>query len=191
MFNVEMFYDQRTGRIHVIEVNPRMCGQFADLMEMVNGTNTYEILLALAVGERPRVQRRKGPFTVAASFPLRAFRDMKVLRVPGKERIEAVCRAFPVTLVKAYYKEGQLLSEREDQCDGASYRYAVVNMASHDRETLLADFAEVQRRLGFAFRFGEYFDSEAHAEEYVGVRSRRCAHGGAAFPIASADCSIC
>jgi len=47
LFNIEMFYDPNSNSIHLIEVNPRMCPQFADLMEKVNGVNTYEIALAM------------------------------------------------------------------------------------------------------------------------------------------------
>jgi hypothetical protein len=150
LFNVELFYDAAADRVSIIEVNPRMCGQFADLLESVNGTNTYEILFALAAGERPPPVRRGGRYQVAASFPLRAFGDQTVLRVPDARDVAAVKQAYPVTLVKTYYRAGQRLAD-EDQSDGYSYRYAVVNLAARDRPSLLADFAAVQQRLGFRF----------------------------------------
>src|SRR6185295_3088721 len=37
LFNIEMFYNPETGLIQIIEINPRMVGQFADLMEKVDG----------------------------------------------------------------------------------------------------------------------------------------------------------
>jgi hypothetical protein len=150
LFNIEMFYDPATDGVHVIEINPRMCGQFADLMELVNGTNTYEILLALAVGERPRFQRGAGRCRVAASFPLRAFADRRVARVPSAEDVAEVKRQFAVTLVYAPYAVGERLSHlAAETSDGASYRYAVLNMGGADGASLLADFAAVERRLGF------------------------------------------
>ncbi|MGH2369618.1 MAG: ATP-grasp domain-containing protein [Chloroflexota bacterium] len=151
LFNVELFYDRHADQIHIIEINPRMCGQFADLMELVNGTNTYEILLALAAGERPVVQRGQGPCQVAASFALRAFEDKIVRRVPDRQQIDALRREFLLSVVKVYYRQGERLSER-DQSDGYSHRYAIVNMGGQDRPSLLADFAEAERRLGFALQ---------------------------------------
>ena len=52
MFNVEMMYDAREDRIAIIEINPRMASQFADLYEKVDGTNAYEVLLDLGSGIR-------------------------------------------------------------------------------------------------------------------------------------------
>jgi biotin carboxylase len=150
LFNIEMFYDRHTDRISIIEINPRMCGQFADLMESVHGTNTYEILLALAVGERPRFRREAGRWRVAASFPLRAFTDKRVVRLPHPQQVEAVKRRYAVTIVKAgYYREGQLLSDLPENSDGASYRYGVINLAGQDWDHLLADFQRAEAELGF------------------------------------------
>jgi hypothetical protein len=147
LFNVEQFYDPDADRIWIIEINPRICGQFADLYESVDGANTYEVLLALAAGRRPQWQTGAGRHGVAASFPLRVFTDRRVRRVPDARQIEAVQRDFPLTLVKLYFRPGERLSEGEQ--DGASYRYATINLAASDHPTLLATFEEVRRRLGF------------------------------------------
>ena len=40
LFNLEFMYDERTDRVAIIEINPRMVSQFADLYEKVDGTNT-------------------------------------------------------------------------------------------------------------------------------------------------------
>jgi hypothetical protein len=150
LFNVEMFYDAATDRIGIIEVNPRMCGQFADLMESVHGTNTYEILLALATGERPSFKRHVGRFQVAASFPLRSFEDRRVVRLPDAAQIEAVRQRWPVTCVKAaYYQAGQRLSDLPENSDGLTYRYGVINLAGPDWSTLLADFEVAREALDF------------------------------------------
>jgi len=44
LFSIELVYDERSDAVRIVEINPRMCGQFADMMHAVNGTNTYEIL---------------------------------------------------------------------------------------------------------------------------------------------------
>ena len=150
LFNVELFHDPATGRIAIIEINPRMVGQFADLMEMVTGTNTYEVLLAVAAGARPAPRPGSGRFGVAASFPLRAFEDRRVLRVPGPARLAEVRRKHPVSVVKVYCRPGHWLSE-EGQSDGLTHRYGVVNMGGQRHESLLAEFAAVEGALGFSF----------------------------------------
>lgn len=149
LFNIEMFYDPERDRVCIIEINPRMCGQFADLVEKVNGTNTYEILLALAAAERPVAKIGQGPYKVAASFVLRAFRDQRVVRVPSLKEIADVQRQFPGTLVKVTYSEGQRLAETDEQSDGYSYRYGLVHMGAQDRRSLLANFEAARRRLGW------------------------------------------
>jgi hypothetical protein len=150
LFNVELIYDRASDRVAIIEINPRMCGQFADMMESVNGTNTYEVLLELATGQRPDSCAGAGTFKVAASFPLRAFEDARVVRLPDPEEIEDVKRQFPVTIVKSgYYREGQRLSDLPENSDGLTYRYGVINMAGDDRPSMLRDFEEAHRRLSF------------------------------------------
>jgi hypothetical protein len=151
LFNVELFWEPESGRVSIIEINPRMCGQFADLYEMVLGTNTYEILFALATRqEPPALVPTSTPYGVAASFPLRHFENAVVKRVPSEEDVAAVKRDYPLTILQVYYREGQRLSD-EDQSDGYSYRYAVFNLAAPDHATLLRWGSEIERRLGFEF----------------------------------------
>jgi biotin carboxylase len=149
LFNIELFYDERTDDVHIVEINPRMCAQFADLMESVNGTNTYELLVAVAAGRRAPVLRRRARFSVATSFVLRHFTDATVAAVPDTGRIEAIRARFPVTLVSTSYRQGQHLSDIEYESDGYSYRYAVLNIAGADKESLERDLAGVRGQLGF------------------------------------------
>jgi hypothetical protein len=148
-FNVELVYDAHRDTISIVEMNPRMCTQFSDLYEKVDGTNGYEVQLSLAVGRRPRFQKRKGRDAVAASFVLRTFADRKVVRVPGPERLEEIRRRFPGTVVKILCQKGQWLS-RQPQ-DMASYRYAIVNIGGGSIGELMASFQEVARRLDIQF----------------------------------------
>ena len=149
LFNIEFMYNSAQDSIHIIEINPRMCGQFADMMESVNGTNTYEVLCAIAVGEPPPFPYPGGALAVAASFALRHFADAVVATVPGREQIEAVKRALPVTLVTSYYRQGQLLSSSDYNSDGASYRYAVINVAGDSWQALFHDLEQARGKLGF------------------------------------------
>ena len=71
MFNVELRVDPATEKLGIIEINPRVAGQFYDLFERVDGYSLFDALLALESGEEPVVRRRTGRDKHAASFVLR------------------------------------------------------------------------------------------------------------------------
>src|SRR5205823_4155863 len=50
LFNVELFWRPRDGAVKIIEINPRLAAQFADLYEKVDGMNPYRVLADLAIG---------------------------------------------------------------------------------------------------------------------------------------------
>lgn len=149
LFNMEMFHDPGSGAIHIIEVNPRMCPQFADLMEKVNGVNTYEIALAIAAGCRPPLRRAGRRHRAAISFALRLFEDRLVSRVPNRDDLAVFQSRFPDARLKVLCRKGHRLSEELQ--DGKSYRYAVLNMGGESRADVLARCEEALRHLPFAF----------------------------------------
>jgi len=148
-FNIEMMYNPVTEAIHIIEVNPRMASQFADLYEKVHGINSYDILLAIATGNKPRFTRQSTPHTCAASFVLRLFENKKVQRIPSSDDLNRVQERFPDSCISIFVKEGTHLSEYIQ--DGASYRYAFMNLGAANKEALLDHAKECERLLGFAF----------------------------------------
>lgn len=150
LFNVEFMYNDVNDTVHIIEVNPRMCGQFADLMESVEGVNTYETLMSLAIGEQP-LPGIRGRYQVAASFALRHFGDAEVLATPDGRTISAARDLIPITSLHSFYETGQLLSESQYEYDGLSYRYAVVNLAGQNWAQLFDDFAAAEQLLDFRF----------------------------------------
>jgi biotin carboxylase len=152
VFNIELFYDEQTDSVHIVEMNPRMCAQFADVMESVNGTNTYEILFALAAGDRPPAVRPGGRYTFATSFVFRHFEYATVAAVPAEDRIRDLRRRLPVTFFAAFYRKGQRLSDVDYEFDGHSYRYAVVNLAGVSRAALARDLATARTALAFQLR---------------------------------------
>jgi hypothetical protein len=144
-----MFHDPEKDRVSVIEVNPRMSYQFADLYERVDGMNTYEAQLALAVGRPAPWRARAGRDGAAASFVMRRFSDARVERVPSAGEIAEVQRRFPGTIVQVLCAPGELLSHHDQ--DVGSFRYAIINMGAATHEQLMADYAQVERMLTFRF----------------------------------------
>jgi biotin carboxylase len=149
LWNVEMTWDPAADRVAIIEVNPRLCGQFADLYQKVDGTNGYEVALALALGERPRPRRREGAFAAAASFPLRVFEECRVLAAPDPAEIAAAEAACPGALVWSECAPGEELADFEQDEDGASHRYAIVNLGGASRADLDTRLAALRARLGW------------------------------------------
>lgn len=151
LFNVELTYRPDTGALFVLEVNPRICGQFADLYQKVDGTHGYEVALALAAGLVPRWHRGEGRYRRAASFPLRRFEPARVERAPGPAQVAAAEALFPQTRVWVETAAGLELADFADGNDGASARYGVVNLGADSAEEMAARFAIVEERLGFRF----------------------------------------
>jgi biotin carboxylase len=148
-FNIEMFYDSRRDTVRVIEVNPRMSYQFADLYERVDGMNTYEAQLALATGRQVPWRARAGRDGAASSFVLRRFSDARVVRVPSKQELAELQERFPGTLVQVLCEPGERLSSHDQ--DVGSFHYGIVNMGAPTYAELLERYAEVERRLRFEF----------------------------------------
>lgn len=146
-FNIEFTWDPDTYRVAIIEINPRMSSQFADLYEKVDGTNGYRIMLDLARGLRPRMTRGEGRYTRAASCVLRTFENHRVLRIPGPDDIAAVHERYPEVRVEVIAEQGKKLSQQLQ--DGRSYRYGLLNIGGRDRQEISEIFESCVQRLGF------------------------------------------
>lgn len=150
LWNIEMVHDAETGSIGVVEVNPRICGQFADLYQKVDGTNTYEIALALCTGAAPRLERAAGRYAAASSVPLRVFAPARVEAAPAPEDVAAAEALFPETLAWSECAVGDVLADFDVDEDGSSHRYAVINVGGATVEEVGRRAAVVEARLGYA-----------------------------------------
>lgn len=164
LFNIEVMYNEADDALRVIEINPRMASQFADLYEKVDGFNTYEILIDLALGRRPARRWRQGRHRRAASCVLRTFTDRRVVRVPSQADVAAVTSRYPDARIEVLAVEGGTLSE--EMQDSESYRYGIVSVGGSTIEEILAIFEDCERDLGFIL------------ESPDRVAVTRCAGGG-------------
>jgi len=149
LFNIEMMYDPESDLVSIIEINPRMASQFADLYEKVDGTNSYAVLLDIAQGRAPRFTRRRGRCAFAASIVLRSFEDYVVASLPGEADLAQLARDYPDIRVELLARIGRALSS--EMQDGHSYRYGIVNLGGRDRADVLEQFAACRERLGIVF----------------------------------------
>lgn len=150
LFNIEFVWDPKTGRIGIVEVNPRIASQFADLYEKVDGFNSYEVLLDLATGRRPTLRRRQGRHAFAASCVLRTFEDAHVANAPDRAALDRVAARWPDARVEVLVETGQRLSD--EMQDGTSYRFGVINLGGPDLSAVQAALAECETLLGFDLR---------------------------------------
>lgn len=152
MFNVEVMVDAEEERVSIVEINPRMCGQFADLYEKVDGVSGYAIALALAAGAPPPRRRREGGHAVASSVPLRIFEPSLVERAPSDDDLRRAEALFDGTLCWSECETGARLDDFHTCEDGKSARYGIVNLGAPSREALKTRLAEVKETLGFRMR---------------------------------------
>lgn len=144
-FNMEMAWEPDSGRLRIIEINPRMASQLAYLYEWVDGVSPYHMLLELAAGEAPRLERHAPRFRAAASFALRKFDGKPLIADPTPEQLDRVRREYPEARLMLYLKRGGSLA-REMKWLG-SYRYAVVNLGGGSSDDLHQRFHALRRQL--------------------------------------------
>jgi len=150
LFNIEMMYDRETGRIAIIEINPRMASQFADLYEKVDGTNSYQVLLDIAQGCEPTFARRQGRYGFASSCVLRSFADLAVEAVPSDDDVQRLAHVYPDIRVEVHATPGRKLSDELQ--DEQSYRYGIVSLGGRDLADVMQKFTACRDELGIVLR---------------------------------------
>ncbi len=135
LFNMEFFHDPASGRLSVIEFNPRLASQFSDLYLRVRGIEPHALALALATGQDPAdVARREPVAGAAASFVYRIFPDEANPDLPSRWQVARLRREFPDALFFSYPRRGAELA-RDFKWLG-SWRYGIVHLQGRDEHDL-------------------------------------------------------
>jgi hypothetical protein len=130
-FNMEFFYDAATDALKVIEFNPRLASQCADLYRRVDGMDAHAGSLALAHGRDPAPAMRCAPSAgAAASFVFRSFDRERVPTAPTTRRMRSFNGRFPDAWLQAMPKQGRGLA-RDFKWLG-SHRYGVLHLGGAD-----------------------------------------------------------
>lgn len=148
-FNIEFRYDSKHKRLGIVEINPRMASQFADLYEKVDGFNSYSVLLDLALGRRPTLRHRAGRHAAAASCVLRRFEDALVTKGPPHDELDRISQVYADVRIEVLASAGERLSQQLQ--DGSSFRYGIVSVGGRSREGVLTIFDWCRQRLTFTF----------------------------------------
>ena len=146
LFNVELFFDPKTERITIIEINPRMAGQFSDLYERVDGKSLWALELDLALGKAPVWPHREGKFRSAASFVFREFGDA-IKQPPPEHEQRWLTKTY--TDAKLFLDIKHSTSRARETKWLGTYRYALVHMGGTDHDDLMTRFANVCEHLDF------------------------------------------
>ncbi len=170
MFNMEFFYDEATGKLSVIEFNPRMASQFSDLYLRVDGIDLHASTLALAQGVNPATVKRRTPVAGAASsLVYRSFLQGEACPMPDAAQSASFAREFPDGMLFCFPKDKG--STARDFKWLGSYRYGIVHLGGADAADLKARAELAGKLLGWPSVYG--------AERPVGVRLPALAGGEA------------
>lgn len=155
-FNMEFFHDPESGRLTVIEFNPRLASQFSDLYERVSGINLHEVALALAHGEDPALLPRRTPTArVTSSFVYRSFDPDRRLMQPTPAQRQRLTTTFPDALLMEFPKDEQD-AQRDHKWLG-SCRHGILHLGGQDEQDLQQRCEVASRLLGWTAPYPEHY----------------------------------
>jgi len=147
-FNMEFFYDAARDDLRVIEFNPRLASQLADLYRRVAGIDAHAGSLALAHGQDPAAAMQGEPRAgAAASFVFRSFEHDAIPAAPTRAHELSLREAFPDAWLLAMPKQGGGLA-RDFKWLG-SHRYGVMHLDGADVHDLHERYRRACALLGW------------------------------------------
>ncbi|WP_093942938.1 ATP-grasp domain-containing protein [Actinoalloteichus hoggarensis] len=149
-FSIEYFYDPDTDEIGLLEINSRHSQSHAVLFDHVDGAPNHHCMLALALGEDPRLPRGLGEYGIAAKWYHRRFADGVLRRGPTREELDRVEQEIPGVVVRPTAVEGARLSEQVGQ-DSYSFTLAEIVVGARDEAELVDKYERCVAALTFEF----------------------------------------
>jgi hypothetical protein len=148
MFNMEFFYDEQRDRLSVIEFNPRLASQLADLYRRVDGRCPHAMALALAHGKDPAsVPRLDTGLGAASSFVFRCFEPGTEPMMPSDTQVKRMKKVFEDALLLPMPKSGHSL-DRDYKWLG-SHRYGILHLGGRDEAHLRERCERASELLGW------------------------------------------
>ncbi|MFB7088926.1 acetyl-CoA carboxylase biotin carboxylase subunit family protein [Streptomyces sp. NPDC056296] len=149
-FSVEYFYDPGSQDISLLEINPRHSQSHAELFQYVEGVSNHHAMLALALGDDPRMPHGQGPYAMAAKWYYRWFTDGVVRHVPSPEDIARIESEIPGVRIEVLPEPGRRLSDLSQQ-DSYSYELAHIFTGGDDEQDLRRKYDQCVAALGLTF----------------------------------------
>ncbi|MBT8361690.1 MAG: ATP-grasp domain-containing protein [Deltaproteobacteria bacterium] len=147
-FNIEFYWNNFNDTIHLLEINTRISKSHCPLFKMVDGEYHHDVMIDIALGNKPEFPYRQGRYSTAAKFMLRCHQDGRVVAVPSKEEIARLKERFEGTEVVINVNAGTRLSELRDQ-DSYSYEIADVFLGADSSNELVKRYREAMSILTF------------------------------------------
>ncbi len=148
LFNMEFFHDAATGKLSVIEFNPRLASQFSDLYRHVHGLDPHAMSIEMALGRDPALLPRGAPTAgAAASLVYRAFTPGAAPPMPTAAQRAALMQRFPNALLFLQPKAGHSL-ERDFKWLG-NHRYGILHLQGRDPQDLRQRAGEASALIGW------------------------------------------
>ncbi|MEX2470048.1 MAG: ATP-grasp domain-containing protein [Pseudohongiellaceae bacterium] len=145
-FNIEFYWEPRSGRLWLLEINTRISKSHCPLFEKVDGASNQQVMLQLALGEEPDFPHRQGEHRLAAKFMWRVYRDAVVESVPDHEVLRELEQRFPGAEVQFHLEPGMRLSDLPDQ-DSYSYEIGVIFLGGTSQRELLKQYRDLKQSL--------------------------------------------
>jgi biotin carboxylase len=146
-FNIEFYWDEKSDRIRLLEVNTRISKSHCPLFHKVDGAYHHKVMVEVALGIRPEFPHREGQYPMAAKFMWRTNRDAVVRNVPSPERLQEICRGLEGVEIQLHVHEGMRLSDLPDQ-DSYSYEIAVIFAGADTQRELVERYRRCKSALG-------------------------------------------
>ncbi|MGM0632339.1 MAG: ATP-grasp domain-containing protein [Pseudomonadota bacterium] len=147
-FNMEFYWDPKTDRIRLLEVNARISKSHCPIFRLVDGVSHHQVMVDLALGRKPDFPHRQGDFSVAGKFMVRVFTDGTVTRLPGKEHIDQVHALFPEARIHPLTTLGTQLRHLHYQ-DSYSFELADIFLGAGSQSELLEKYRRCLEILPF------------------------------------------
>lgn len=142
-FNIEFFWDEATDAIWMLEANARLSKSHAPLFEHVDGDYHHQVMIDVALGERPDPPHRRGRHRLAAKFMWRTHDDAIVRHAPTGDELDDLRRRFPDAEVEFEVQAGDHLADLPSQ-DSYSYELATIFVGGDDEEELRRRYESIR-----------------------------------------------
>lgn len=154
-FNMEFVIDEHSGQLKVIEFNPRMASQFADLYARVDGRRLHEMVIALAHGTDPESLPRNRPSAAcASSFVYRIFDPNAPVSMPTAAKQREFEATFPDGLLLQFPKLSSQI-QRDFKWLG-SYRFGIIHLGGDSLVDLERRCEHASAVLGWTAPYDKY-----------------------------------
>ena len=147
-FNIEFYWDPKSDKIRLLEVNTRISKSHCPLFEMVDGVSHQQVAIDLGLGHEPHFPHRQGEFRIAAKFMVRMFEDGIVCAVPETQEVDELKRRFPESRVRVLTQPGTRLAHLPYQ-DSYSFELAEIFLGADSQTELLQKYATALECLPF------------------------------------------